>query len=199
MLTGMKIIPTKKLSKKVQEFLEQANQLCLKMAEEAYTRRKWKDAIIFTFQGAGWEFFKCRINDKLKAGHKDRYHWEKEWTSHLGPTLLAIVMLKTTFKDKKKAAIEATQEYIRDINTDKVRAANTMAEYLNASQIKMRKVLNNQDGEDFYDQLEKALRKSFELSKNKPHIDLVEKRHKIRVIDIEDDLDWSGKKRKKKK
>lgn len=185
------------LQKTVAAFAAGTNALIIKLGQEAFSRKKWKDNIVFILLGAAGEFFKCRINDKLNSGMKDRDHWEKEWRRHLYPNLLHSMRTEKHFQDTEKAVQEAIDAYKKRSHTDMTFAANTMADYLNQSSSKMRKVLSNEDLNDFYQEIDRAVEahfKTMETDRFNPKIENV-----FRVINEVPEKDWNNKTKKRKK
>lgn len=184
-------------------------QMCLKVAQEAHTRRSWKDSLINVIDGAATSFYKCRINDKAKLYSGWRKHWEKEWHGlQLYGVLPRLLRQVTTFKNKKKAAEEAFQEYIdaRTTFSAATEAANIMEKDYGVR--KAKKVLSEEDIEAFYDEVEKALEIAISKAETESPViirpgpdpvDLSNPRPVMNVINIEEGTDWAGKKRKKKK
>lgn len=192
------------LDKGIEIFLNRVNDINRKYAsqEEAETRRKWKDDIISVLRSAAGEFYKCRIHDKIKASHQDRQHWEKEWRWQLNTRLLRELADTTTFKDKKKAAGEAIVEFAKINHSSITMATNTIAKYLNKSVSKLKEVLVQEDIVDFYKEVDRSLGKHFESLTQKdfklPKYEDEYAALKMKILKIEKEDDWSGKKRKKK-
>jgi hypothetical protein len=130
---------------------------------EAHSRQDFRNRIEHILTGAAIEFYKCRLNDKLDLKHDDRWHWEKEWTFHLGGKLQRVVFDPASFKNKEKALLDSF-EVIKSRNNTYLRvAANTIAMYCDKSKIKPNKVLDDTDTADFYAAVEFAFKEAIEM------------------------------------
>lgn len=128
--------------------------------EEAQSRKDFIDDCIHIITGGSWEWFKCRINDKLDLKQEFRKKWEEEWRDHLYNRLTLQVTRTSDVADKSK--YKAMQEVYDSFSNGSVinqmhRASNTMGHYTQSSKIKMNKVLDHSDINDFLAELKKAI------------------------------------------